>query len=163
MLLIIVLLGISLFYILFSYFRIRGMEEGTDEMVRLSGIIRSGSSTFLITEYKHIVPVLAVVAVLITLFIEKTCALTFLLGGSMSSLACVLGMKSATYANVRTANKARKTGSIGETVRVALCGGSISGLAVQTFGMAGFISPAGSHMMRCRTEYWHLFPAIRRS
>ena len=39
MLLIIVLLGISLFYILFSYFRIRGMEEGTDEMVRLSGII----------------------------------------------------------------------------------------------------------------------------
>ena len=139
MLLIIILLGISLFYILFSYFRIRGMEEGTDEMVRLSGIIRSGSSTFLITEYKHIVPVLAVVAVLITLFIEKTCALTFLLGGSMSSLACVLGMKSATYANVRTANKARKTGSIGETVRVALCGGSISGLAVQTFGMAGFI------------------------
>ena len=139
MLLIIVLLGISLFYILFSYFRIRGMEEGTDEMVRLSGIIRSGSSTFLITEYKHIVPVLAVVAVLITLFIEKTCALTFLLGGSMSSLACVLGMKSATYANVRTANKARKTGSIGETVRVALCGGSISGLAVQTFGMAGFM------------------------
>ena len=139
MLLIIVLLGISLFYILFSYFRIRGMEEGTDEMVRLSGIIRSGSSTFLVTEYKHIVPVLAVVAVLITLFIEKTCALTFLLGGSMSSLACVLGMKSATYANVRTANKARKTGSIGETVRVALCGGSISGLAVQTFGMAGFI------------------------
>ena len=139
MLLIVILLGVSLLYILASYLRIRGMDEGTEEMVRLSGIIRSGSSTFLVTEYRHIVPVLTVVAVLITLFIEKTCALTFLLGGCMSSLACVLGMKSATYANVRTANRARETGSIGETVRVALCGGSISGLAVQTFGMAGFI------------------------
>ena len=112
MLLIVCLLGLSLLYILFNYFRIRRMEEGTDEMVRLSGIIRSGSSTFLVTEYRHIVPVLAVVAVLITLFIEKTCGLTFLLGGCMSSLACVLGMKSATYANVRAANKARQTGSV---------------------------------------------------
>ena len=139
MLLIVCLLGLSLLYILFNYFRIRRMEEGTDEMVRLSGIIRSGSSTFLVTEYRHIVPVLAVVAVLITLFIEKTCGLTFLLGGCMSSLACVLGMKSATYANVRAANKARQTGSVQETVRIALCGGSISGLAVQTFGMAGLM------------------------
>ena len=48
-------------------------------------------------------------------------------------------MKSATYANVRTANKARESMSIGETVKVALCGGSISGLGVQAFGMLGLI------------------------
>ena len=133
------LLCLSLVYILLSYLRIRKLKEGTDEMVQLAGIIRSGASTFLVTEYRHIIPVLAIVAVLITLFIEKTCGLTFLLGGAMSSLACVLGMKSATYANVRTADTARRTRSIGETVRVALCGGSVSGLAVQTFGMCGFI------------------------
>ena len=133
------LLCLSLVYILLSYLRIRKLKEGTDEMVQLAGIIRSGASTFLVTEYRHIIPVLAIVAVLITLFIEKTCGLTFLLGGAMSSFACVLGMKSATYANVRTADTARRTRSIGETVRVALCGGSVSGLAVQTFGMCGFI------------------------
>jgi K(+)-stimulated pyrophosphate-energized sodium pump len=48
-------------------------------------------------------------------------------------------MRSATYANVRTANKARETLSIGQTVKVALCGGSISGLSVQAFGMLGLI------------------------
>ena len=138
LLMILCLLTVSLLYILFHYLRIRKMEEGTTEMVRLAGIIRSGASTFMITEYRHIIPVLAVVAVLITLFIEKTCGLTFLAGGAMSSLACILGMKSATCANVRTANTARETRSIGETVRTALCGGSISGLAVQTFGMLGF-------------------------
>ena len=61
------------------------------------------------------------------------------MGACMSSAVCVLGMRSATYANVRTANKARETKSIGETVKVALCGGSISGLSVQAFGMLGLI------------------------
>ena len=138
LLMILCLLAVSLLYLMLQYSRIRKMEEGTDDMIRLAGVIRSGASTFLITEYRHIIPVLAAVAVLITLFIEKTCGITFLAGGAMSSLACILGMKSATWANVRTANTARESHSIGETVRTALCGGSISGLAVQTFGMLGF-------------------------
>lgn len=57
----------------------------------------------------------------------------------MSSIVCILGMRSATYANVRTSNMARKTLSIGQTVKVALKGGSISGLAVQGFGMLGLL------------------------
>ena len=58
----------------------------------------------------------------------------------MSSCACVIGMRSATYANVRTANRARETMSIGETVKTALCGGSISGLSVQAFGLLGVVA-----------------------
>ena len=57
----------------------------------------------------------------------------------MSSLACIIGMKSATYANVRTANKARETQNIGQTVKVALCGGSISGISVQALGLLGLL------------------------
>ena len=74
-----------------------------------------------------------------TLFIEKTSGITFIMGGLMSSTVCILGMRSATYANVRTANKSRESLSIGETVKVALCGGSISGLSVQAFGMLGMV------------------------
>ena len=62
-----------------------------------------------------------------------------MMGACMSSIVCILGMRSATYANVRTANRARETRSIGETVKVALCGGSISGLSVQAFGMLGLV------------------------
>ena len=57
----------------------------------------------------------------------------------MSSVVCILGMKSATYANVRTSNKARESLSIGETVKVALTGGSISGLSVQALGLLGLV------------------------
>ena len=130
---------LALIYVGYNYFRIKKMPEGTPEMIELSGIIRSGAQTFLKTEYKSISIVVAVVAVIFTLFVEKTSGITFLIGALMSSIVCVLGMQSATYANVRTSNKAKESLSIGETVKVALCGGSISGLAVQGFGMLGFL------------------------
>ena len=132
--------ALALIYVAFNYFRIKKMPEGTPEMIELSGIIRSGAQTFLKTEFKSIVIVVAVVAVIFTLCVEKTSGITFLMGALMSSIVCVLGMQSATYANVRTSNKAKESLSIGETVKVALCGGSISGLAVQGFGMLGFLA-----------------------
>ena len=130
---------LAIAYIFFNYFRIRRMKEGTREMVEMAGIIRSGASTFLKTEYMTIAVVVILVAAVFTLFVERTSGVTFLLGACMSSCVCILGMRSATYANVRTANRARETLSIGETVKVALCGGSISGLSVQAFGMLGLI------------------------
>ena len=130
---------VALAYIFYNYARIKKMDEGTDEMIQMSAIIRSGSETFLKTEFRSIWIVMILVALIFSLFIEKTSGLSFILGGAMSSIVCVLGMKSATYANVRTANRARETMSIGETVKVALCGGSISGLAVQCFGLMGFV------------------------
>ena len=130
---------LALAYVAFNYVRIKAMKEGTEEMADLAGIIRSGADQFMKTEYRTILIVLAIVALVFSLLVEKTSGLTFLIGACMSSLACVIGMKSATYANVRTANRALETKSIGETVKVALCGGSISGLGVQAFGMLGLI------------------------
>ncbi len=130
---------IAMVYVLWNYSRIKQMPEGTAEMSELAGIIRSGAETFLKTEFKYIGIVLCSVAVIFCLVIEKTSGISFLIGGLMSSLVCILGMKSATYANVRTSNKALESLSIGETVKVALCGGSISGLAVQALGMFGLI------------------------
>ena len=130
---------LALAYIFANYIRIRSLREGTPEMVEMAGIIRSGASTFLKTEYKTIAVVVILVAALFSLFVEATSGLTFILGALMSSCVCILGMRSATYANVRTANRARESLSIGETVKVALCGGSISGLSVQAFGMLGLL------------------------
>ena len=130
---------LAICYVVFNFVRIKRMSEGTVELAEMAGIIRSGASAFMITEFKTIAAVVAVIAVIFSLFVEKTSGLTFLIGAMMSSAVCVLGMRSATYANVRTANKARESKSIGETVKVALCGGSVSGLAVQAFGMLGLV------------------------
>lgn len=133
------IITIAILYVTFNYFNIKKMKEGTDDMIEMAKIIRDGSGTFLKTEFKMIFLVVLVIALIFSLFIEKTSGLSFLTGALMSSLVCILGMKSATYANVRTANKARESLSIGETVKVALAGGSISGLSVQALGLLGFI------------------------
>ena len=130
---------LAIAYVFFNYSKIKKMKEGTADMAEMAGIIRDGASTFIRTEFRTIAIVIAILAVVFTLFIEKTSGITFIFGATMSSVVCILGMRSATYANVRTANKARETLSIGETVKVALCGGSISGLSVQAFGMLGLV------------------------
>ncbi len=126
-------------YVVWNYIQIQKLPEGTEEMKELAGIIRDGANTFTITEYKTVAIVCVVLALVLSMFVEATAGITFIIGAAMSTLVCVMGMKSATYANVRTSNKARESLSIGETVQVALRGGSISGLAVQACGLFGLI------------------------
>ena len=61
----------------------------------------------------------------------------FVIGTVMSACAGWVGMKIATYANVRVANAANKTRNIGETLKVALKGGSVMGLCVGGFALLG--------------------------
>ena len=130
---------VAMLFVLYNYIKIKKMEEGTDRMIKMSAIIREGSNVFIKKEFTIIAIVVSILAVLFSLFIEKFSGLTYLLGAAMSSMVCILGMKSATFANVRTANTARKTLNIGKTVKVALKGGSISGLSVQAFGLLGLL------------------------
>lgn len=136
---VILITALALAYVAYNYFRLRAMGEGTEEMVEIAGIIRRGAKTFMRAEYKIIIPVIIVVAAIFTCFIEKTSGITFIVGATMSSLACVIGMRSATYANVRTANTARNAKNIGQTTQTALRGGSISGLCVPAFGLLGLM------------------------
>ena len=122
----------------FNFRYVRGMKEGTAEMSEMAGVIRDGANVFMRTEYKTIVITVAVVAVIFLLLIEWSSAITFVLGAAMSSAACIFGMKAASYANVRTANRAR-SGSMHRTMKVALRGGSVSGLSVQAFGLLGLV------------------------
>ena len=114
---------LALLYVVYNYVKIKKMKEGNARMVKMSAIIRKGSEVFLKKEFVTIAIVILIVAALFSLFIEKFSGLTYILGALMSSVVCILGMKSATYANVRTANIAKETLSIGKTVKVALAGG----------------------------------------
>ena len=136
--LVILIALLALGFALMNYRRVRAMKEGTAEMAKMAKIIRDGSNVFMKTEYKLIVPTVLVVAVIFTLFIEWSSGISFIVGATMSSLACVFGMKAASYANVRTTNRAIR-GNMHETMKVALCGGSVSGLCVQALGLLGLV------------------------
>ena len=130
---------IAIAYVGLCYLKIHDLPSGTKDMLYLAKTIRHGAITFIRTEFRSIFLVVIVLAIVFSLFVEKTAGLTFAIGACMSSIVCTLGMRSATLANVRTTNRARESLNIGETVKVALTGGSISGLSVHAFGLLGLI------------------------
>lgn len=137
-----IMLGIcalALIYVMYNYVTIKKLKEGNERMVKMSSIIREGAKVFLKKEFMTIGIVALSIALLLSLFIEAYSGLSYILGALMSSVVCVLGMKSATYANVRTANVAKESLSVGKTVKVALGGGSVSGLSVQALGLLGLL------------------------
>ncbi len=126
----------------FFYFRVKGLPEGTDTMNLIGQYIREGAMAFLVREYK----VLAAytVAVFIALFfafqsLQGTgllAGLCFVLGAFLSLLAGFVGMKAATYANVRTSQAARE-GSKPNALLTALDGGAVMGLFVAAGALLG--------------------------
>ena len=123
----------------FHFVTIKKMEEGTDMMSEIASAIRVGANTFIIYEYKIIAAVVLAIAVALALFMEWQSAISFAVGVVMSAAAGWTGMKIATYANVRVANKARETKNIGETMKTAFRGGSVMGLCVGGFALLGLL------------------------
>ena len=75
--------------------------------------------------------------VALCVFVNWQTAVAFVIGAVMSGLAGLVGMKLATYANVRVSNTARLTKKLGATLKVAFRGGSVMGLCVGGFALLG--------------------------
>jgi K(+)-stimulated pyrophosphate-energized sodium pump len=125
---------------IYFYFRVVAQPGGNPTMERIASYVREGSMAFLFAEYK----VLAIYALVVGLALKfsmggevgTTAAVCFLVGAVLSLVAGFSGMKSATYANVRT-SQAASTGSKAKALLVALDGGAVMGFAVAGLGLLG--------------------------
>ena len=142
--LVIVAAVLALGYAAFNFVSVKKMDEGTDRMSEIAEAIRIGANAFIKYEYKIIAIVAVIVAVAFGVIFSLQGAslvwepsICFLIGVVMSASAGWVGMKIATYANVRVSNRARETKSIGKTLKVALKGGSVMGLCVGGFALLG--------------------------
>ena len=131
------LLGLA--YAAFNYSGVKKLPEGTDEMSEIASAIRVGANAFMTYEYKVLLLVGIVVAAVLTVVISWQAACCFVLGAAMSASAGWIGMRIATYANVRVANTARTTVQVGSTLKVAFKGGSVMGLCVGAFALLGLM------------------------
>lgn len=135
---------LALGYAAFNFIGVKKMEEGTDRMSEIAAAIRVGANAFINYEYRIIAVVVAIIAVVFAAIFSVEYegfswepSVCFVIGVIMSALAGWVGMKIATYANVRVSNTARITKNIGETLKVALKGGSVMGLCVGGFALLG--------------------------
>lgn len=118
------------------YFRVKAQPAGNETMNRIAGYIREGSMAFLVREYKVLAAYCLVVGVLMYFALGAEAALWFVLGAVLSLLAGFVGMKAATFANVRT-TQAAATSTKGNALLVALDGGAVMGLSVAGLGLIG--------------------------
>ncbi|MCK6458950.1 MAG: sodium-translocating pyrophosphatase [Planctomycetes bacterium] len=143
--------------------KIRAWSAGTEEMARIHGAIRQGAMAFLRTEYTILVFFVAILALVLTVFVDGGgwapfmglikegklgdlllgrgraggTSICFILGALCSVLAGYIGMRTATNANVRTTEAART--SIADALRIAFSSGSVMGLSVVGLGLLGIV------------------------
>ena len=118
------------------YMYIKKQPAGSAQMVELSEAIHDGAMAFLKREYSMLLIFIVAVFVLLWLSIGSPTAIAFLAGAFCSILAGFSGMKSATRANVRTAQAANEKGQ-GPALSMAFSGGAVMGLAVASLGLLG--------------------------
>ncbi len=130
---------LALSFAAFNYFKVKKLDEGTDKMKEIASAIRVGANAFIRYEYRVLAIVVAVVAVFLGVVLAWYAGVSFVIGAVMSACAGYIGMKIATYANVRVSNEARNTKEIGKTLKVAFRGGSVMGLCVAGFALLGLL------------------------
>jgi K(+)-stimulated pyrophosphate-energized sodium pump len=138
----------------FFYFRVLGLEKGNETMERIGSYIREGSMAFLFRQYKTLAVYGAIVFILIGLQLGWLAGGSFLLGAFLSLLAGFIGMKAATFANVKTTQAAR-SGSKANALLTALDGGAVMGLAVAGLGLLGM-----GVLYICYQDSTHLSPVL---
>ena len=140
---------ITLCYVFVLFHRVSRIKINNSKVDEIHKYIHKGAMTFLIREYKLIIPfVLGVGVLLIVLgFIPQLkgaegigwqSAICFVIGACFSATAGWIGMFVATKANARTAIKAKEEGMSG-ALNVAFTGGSVLGLSVAGFGLLGLV------------------------
>jgi len=107
---------LALSFAAFNFVKVKKLDEGTDKMKEIAGAIRLGANTFINYEYRVLYTVVLIVAVIMAITTSLYSAVALIIGSIMSGSAGMIGMKIATYANVRVSNEARKTKDIGNTV-----------------------------------------------
>lgn len=144
LILVIVAALLALGYAAFNFIGVKNLDEGTDRMKEISAAIRVGANAFITYEYKIIAVVVVIIAIAFAAIFTVQYgefswepSVCFMIGVIMSASAGWVGMKIATYANVRVSNTARNTKNIGSTLKVALKGGSVMGLCVGGFALLG--------------------------
>ena len=128
------MVAISLGFYLFLY--VNKKDSGTKEMREIAGAIQEGSRSFLKTEYRYLGIFVAIMAILLSLFLDMKIGLSYVFGSILSALAGLIGMEIAVRANVRTAHAAKENG-LARSFIIAFRGGAVMGLMVVGLALLG--------------------------
>jgi K(+)-stimulated pyrophosphate-energized sodium pump len=127
---------LGLLFAMQMYRGVYAKADGTDRMREIALAIREGAFSYLSQQFRYLIVLITVVFVVVFSFIGLSTAICYALGSFGSLLAGLVGMKSATMANVRTAYAASQKNS-DEALMTAFDGGAVMGISVASLGLLG--------------------------
>src|ERR1700722_5371267 len=139
-----VLGAVGLLYTFIKYAWVAKQDAGNARMQEISQYIAEGAMAFLKAEWKILSYFVIIAAILFAVMGNSnphshwSIALAFVLGAVLSATAGYIGMRSATKANVRTAQAART--SLRQALKVSFTGGSVMGMGVAGLAVLGLSS-----------------------
>ncbi|MDK2973779.1 MAG: K(+)-stimulated pyrophosphate-energized sodium pump [Methanofollis sp.] len=121
----------------YSFITIKREGEGTEVMKKITAAIHNGAMVYLNRQYRAIALFVVVLAIVIAAVLPNgiLTAGCFVLGAVLSATAGYIGMFTATSANGRTTNAARR--GITEAFRISFASGSVMGMSVVGLGLFG--------------------------
>jgi len=138
-------LGASVIGLGFAFYTrswILRQDAGTDKMSVIASAIQKGARAFLMTEYRYIGILVAVVVVVLLALsaipgsgMSPWTAVAFVCGAAASALAGYIGMNVAVRANVRTTAAASR--GLNQGLRVAFASGTVMGTMVVALALLG--------------------------
>jgi K(+)-stimulated pyrophosphate-energized sodium pump len=129
---------LAIIFAILSFKKVLSYASGTDKVKEIAGYIKEGANAFLSREYRLIIIFVVIGFFGLWIALGLGSALSFVLGATFSGAAGLIGMKTATEANSRTATAANNHG-MNEALNVAFKGGSVMGMSVVGFGLLGLI------------------------
>jgi K(+)-stimulated pyrophosphate-energized sodium pump len=121
----------------YSFMQVRKEEEGSELIKKITATIHHGAMIYLNRQYRAIAVFVIVLAIVLAVIpsIGPLTAACFVLGAILSATAGYIGMFTATSANGRTTNAARR--GIADAFKVSFASGTVMGMSVVGLGLLG--------------------------
>ncbi|MFX1358065.1 MAG: sodium-translocating pyrophosphatase [Promethearchaeota archaeon] len=125
---------LSILYIYFLLRKLKNLEQGTKEMIRVHKLIKLGSNAYLKRQFKTIVIVLIIISIILFL-INFYLAISFIIGAVTSIITSYLSMISSTMANVRVTHACET--DIKKALKIGFNSGLVIGISVISISLLG--------------------------
>ncbi|MBI4100015.1 sodium/proton-translocating pyrophosphatase, partial [Candidatus Microgenomates bacterium] len=141
---------LAIAYSVYQIKNILSLSPGTPRMQEIAAAILEGANAYLKKQYTVVSIVALLILLILLILFGPMAAIAFAVGAVLSATSGIVGMSVSVRSNSRTA-EAAKTG-LGEALKVAFAGGSVTGLMVAGLALLSvssvmFFLPGGNEKL----------------
>ncbi|MFX1457127.1 MAG: sodium-translocating pyrophosphatase [Promethearchaeota archaeon] len=125
---------LGVIYIMWILKKLRHLDNGSEEMVRIHNLIKLGSNTYLKRQFKTITIVLIILSVIL-FFVNTPLAVSFIIGAVSSLIASYISMIASTLSNVKVTQACKS--DLNKALKIGFNAGMVIGVSVISISLLG--------------------------